>query len=116
MAITFTQLTEAKGKRVRYTFEEDGREVYGSVTDTTPTRAVVQWDDENTPTEYLEDSTLVDLPHMDIMGSVPKTLTRSAITRAIEDAILIGKDLGDGKFTTAYALSKKDELLKTLLG
>jgi hypothetical protein len=110
MAITFTQLTEAVGKRVRYRYEETGQEVYGSVTDTTPTRAMVQWDDENTPTEYLEDSSLTDLNHMEILGNAPKTLTRST------DAILIGNDLGTGRFNVADALSKKDELLKNLLG
>ena len=117
MAITFKELTEATGKRVRYTFEEDGRTVYGTVLNTKHTKKVmVQWEDEHTPTEYGIDDNLPDLNHMDIVGNAPKTLTRRRITRAVEDAILLGTDYGRNKFDTATALAKKDELLKTLLG
>jgi hypothetical protein len=117
MAMTFQQLTEAKGKRVRYTVWNSGRKVYGSVIGTTPTKVTVQWDTKTTPTEYnLGDQSKSVLHRMDIVGPAPKTLTRSAITKAIEDAVLIGVDLGNGKFGVADALSRKEQLLHRLLG
>ena len=44
------------------------------------------------------------------------TLTRGKIIKAIEDAVLIGNDLGNTKFTIAEALVRKDKLIKELLG
>lgn len=114
--ITFNQLVEATGKRVRYTFEEDGKQVYGSVVATTPRMVHVQWEDENTPTEYRLTDTLADLLRMEIMGNTPRTLTRSSIVKAIEDAVLIGADYGRNRFSIDTTLTKQKQLIEQLLG
>jgi hypothetical protein len=65
MAVTFQQL-EA-GQTLRYTYEENGKEVWGKVLETNSSQINVQWEDETTTTEYHIMDTLTDFRQIDII-------------------------------------------------